>query len=109
MRAPLFDEKERIFNYLDMNGENCHSCGTVQCGAAAFDWAVKNVLGGDGGSQDISRVENMARQIRPGSEGVLFLPTLMGLAHALLGREHARLPHGLYAVPRPKAHRPRSL
>jgi xylulokinase len=78
MRAPVFDEKERIFNYLDMNGENCHTCGTVQCGAAAFDWAIKNLLGGDGGSQDISRVENMARQIRPGSEGVLFLPTLMG-------------------------------
>lgn len=78
MRAPVFDEKERIFNYLDMNGENCHACGTVQCGAAAFDWALKNLLGMGGGSQDISRVENMARQVRPGSEGVLFLPTLMG-------------------------------
>lgn len=78
MRAPVFDEKERIFNYLDMNGENCHACGTVQCGAAAFDWAVKNLLGMGGASQDISRVENMARQIAPGAEGVLFLPTLMG-------------------------------
>lgn len=78
MRTPLFDEKERIFNYLDMNGEDCHSCGTVQCGAAAFDWAIQNLLGMGAGSKDISRVENMARQIKPGAEGVLFLPTLMG-------------------------------
>lgn len=78
MQAPVFDEQERIFNYLDMNGENCHVCGTVQCGAAAFDWAIENLMGMDGGSRDISHMENMARQIQPGAEGVLFLPTLMG-------------------------------
>ena len=75
---PLLDPKARIFNWVDMNGENYHVCGTVQCGAAAFDWCLKNLLGGNGQSADISIVENMARQIRPGAEGVLFLPTLMG-------------------------------
>ena len=75
---PVLDPKARIFNYLDMNGEDCHICGTVQCGAAAFDWALSNLLGGGGQSADISIVENMARQITPGAEGVLFLPTLMG-------------------------------
>jgi xylulokinase len=78
MHAPVFDEKERIFNYIDMNGEDCHVCGTVQCGAAAFDWAIQNLMGAGSGSADISRVENLARQIQPGAEGVLFLPTLMG-------------------------------
>ena len=77
--APVFDEKHRIFNYLDMDGQSYHVCGTVQCGAAAFNWALKNFFGGvDGGMMDISRVENMARQIKPGAEGVIFLPTLMG-------------------------------
>lgn len=75
---PVLDPKARIFNYLDMNGEDCHVCGTVQCGAAAFDWGLKNLLGGHDQSADISIVENMARQIAPGAEGVLFLPTLMG-------------------------------
>ena len=77
-RAPVFDEQSRIFNYLDMDGRSYHVCGTVQCGAAAFDWAIKNLLGGNDGLIGISRVENMARQIKPGSEGVMFLPTLMG-------------------------------
>ena len=75
---PVLDPKARIFNYLDMNGEDCHVCGTVQCGAAAFDWSLSNLLGGNGHAADISIVENMARQIAPGAEGVLFLPTLMG-------------------------------
>lgn len=75
---PLLDPKMRIFNYLDLDGESCHVTGTVQCGAAAFDWALQNLLGGNGKPADISNVENMARQIQPGAEGVLFLPTLMG-------------------------------
>ena len=78
MGEPVFDDKSRIFNYLDMDGQSYHVCGTVQCGAAAFDWAIKNLLGGRDGVMEISRVENMARQIKPGAEGVLFLPTLMG-------------------------------
>lgn len=75
--APVLDPKARIFSYLDLDGRSYHVCGTVQCGAAAFDWTLKNIFGG-GQPADISNVENMARQIRPGAEGVLFLPTLMG-------------------------------
>ena len=75
---PLLDPKARIFNWLDMNGEDYHVCGTVQCGAAAYDWALQNLLGGQDGSADISAVEEMARGIAPGAEGVMFLPTLMG-------------------------------
>ena len=33
-----------------MDGVSYHVCGTVQCGAAAFDWTLKNLLGGDDGS-----------------------------------------------------------
>lgn len=79
VEQPVLDKEARIFNFLDMNGEDCHVCGTVQCGAAAFDWAIAHILGGGGDrGMDISRIENMARQIAPGAEGVLFLPTLMG-------------------------------
>jgi len=75
---PVLDPKARIFNYLDLDGKSYHVCGTVQCGAAAFDWALRNFFGGSGRLTDISNAENMARQIQPGAEGVLFLPTLMG-------------------------------
>ena len=79
MGKPVMDPEQRIFNYLDMDGHSCHVCGTVQCGAAAFDWSLKNLLSGESdGVMEISRVENMARQMQPGAEGVLFLPTLMG-------------------------------
>ncbi|HIS04174.1 MAG TPA: hypothetical protein IAA75_09805 [Candidatus Pullichristensenella avicola] len=79
-RRPVLDAKMRTFNFLDMDGVNCHVCGTAQCGAAAFDWARANLFGGADGKDtlDISRIENMARQSPPGAEGVLFLPTLMG-------------------------------
>ena len=75
---PVLDPKARIFNYLDADGKSCHVTGTVQTGAAAFDWALHNLLGSKEAPLDISRMENMARQIAPGAEGVLFLPTLMG-------------------------------
>ena len=74
---PLLDPQARIFNWVDMNGEDYHVCGQVQCSGSAFDWGVKNVFGGEQWA-DVSQVENMARQIAPGAEGVLFLPTLMG-------------------------------
>lgn len=77
---PILDEKQRIFNYLDMDGEINHSLGVVQTAGSAYDWAVDNLLS-DGRKQtsaDHSRIENMARQIEPGAEGVMFLNTLMG-------------------------------
>ena len=78
LEHPVLDPKARIFNYLDADGKSCHVTGTVQTGAAAFNWMLQNVMGSPGAALDISRMENMARQIQPGAEGLLFLPTLMG-------------------------------
>ena len=75
---PILDPKARIFNWVDMNGEEYHVCGTVQCSGSAFDWGLKNLLGSGDQWADVSVVENMARQVAPGAEGVLYLPTLMG-------------------------------
>lgn len=76
---PVFDPGVRIFNYLDMDGISNHTCGTVQCGGDAFNWATEHLLSGES-RQPIafSEVENLARQVAPGAEGVYFLPTLMG-------------------------------
>ena len=75
---PVFDPEMRIFNYLDMDGKTYHVCGTVQCASAALDWSVDNLMPGERGTQAIYQMENMARQIAPGAEGVMFMPTLMG-------------------------------
>lgn len=77
---PLLDARQRIFNYLDMDGEINHTLGVVQTGAAAYDWAMGNLLtdGRKLTGAGYSRIENMARQVEPGAEGVLFLNTLMG-------------------------------
>ena len=62
-QSPVLDPGERIFNYLDMDGESNHVCGTVQCAAVAYDWAVREILGFDSDSgAAISRAENMARR-----------------------------------------------
>ena len=73
--APILDREARVFNYLDMNGEANHCCGTIQCGGDALKWAVENLMS-DGVS--IGAVESLASGIAPGAEGVFFLPTLMG-------------------------------
>lgn len=74
--APVFDAEARLFNYLDMDGRSNHCCGTIQCGGDALNWAVSNLLGRDGLAFD--EIEAMARAVKPGAEGVFFLPTLMG-------------------------------
>ena len=84
--------------------------GTVQTGAAAFDWALHNLLGSAATrALDISRMENMARQVRPGAEGVLFLPTLMGSRTPYWDPNTRGVLMGFYAVPRSAPHRPRDL
>ncbi len=76
--APVIDGQARIFNYLDMDGRSNHTCGTIQCGGDAFNWANANLLSGSGAAQSIEETEALARSIAPGAEGVYYLPTLMG-------------------------------
>lgn len=79
--SAVLDPDRRILNMYDLDGESVHVFGVIQCAAAAYNWAMKNlILGPDAepiSGAEFSRFENMARQIEPGSEGVLFLPTLM--------------------------------
>ncbi len=78
--TPVFDPGQRLFGYVDMDGQMYHLCGTTQCGGEAYDWAVKELIGGAGEDkkQAVKEAEDMARSIVPGAEGVFFLPTLMG-------------------------------
>ena len=74
--APVMDAQARVFNYFDLDGSHYYVCGTLQCGAAAYDWA--RALMGLDGPGGIEAMEGMARQIGPGADGVIFFPELMG-------------------------------
>lgn len=76
--APVIDRELRLFNYFDMDERRYNVCGTVQCGAAAFNWAVENLLCPGETHCDYAALEALAEQAPPGAGGVFFLPTLMG-------------------------------
>ena len=78
--APVLDRELRLFNYFDMD-ERCYNvCGTVQCGAAASNWAIENLIypGTRVADCDFGALEALARSVPPGAQGVFFMPTLMG-------------------------------
>lgn len=76
---PAADPERRVFSFADMDGKHFNICGTVQCGAAAFDWAAEHLLLGHKPEKgDFACLEREAEKAPVGSRGVFFLPTLMG-------------------------------
>ncbi|MDR1900586.1 MAG: hypothetical protein LBQ55_11290 [Treponema sp.] len=77
--APVFDPKRRIQNFFDLDGRRCNICGTVQSAGIALDWALNILMGGQAlSSEEYRRIEAEVEKTPPGSEGVMFLPYLMG-------------------------------
>lgn len=77
--APVLDPKRRIQNFFDLDGRSCNVCGTLQSAGIALDWAIR-LLGGDKMEDplDYRRLEKDLEAVPPGSDGVIFLPYLMG-------------------------------
>ena len=78
--TPVLDAQMRLFSYFDAD-ETCYNvCGTVQCGAAASNWAIETLIypGSRVEDCDFSALEAMANSVPAGAQGVFFLPTLMG-------------------------------
>lgn len=79
---PVLDD--RIFNYYDLDGVHCNVCGTIQCATISYDWVVENIgrfNEGQLGKEPMDvhqQMEQLARQSIPGSNGIFFLPYLMG-------------------------------
>jgi len=76
----LYDEKNRLFNYLIT--EDCFvSGGPSNSGGGIFDWYARQ-FGDSTGAYDIESCMNSlleeATKVKPGSEGLLFLPYLLG-------------------------------
>jgi xylulokinase len=76
--APVLDPGRRMQNFFDLDGRSCNVCGTLQSAGIAVDWALRLLLGAEADSADYRRVEGDLEAVPPGSDGVIFLPYLMG-------------------------------
>jgi len=70
---PLIDERRRLFNVLALDGENNGVFGTVQAAGRSVEWAMELL-----GETDFGRFDDLLGDVRPGSEGLIFLPYLEG-------------------------------
>ncbi len=76
---PVFDPAMRMQNFYDLDGVTCNVCGTVQSAGIAIDWILSTMTGKEKLSPDeYRRIENSLLQLPPGSDGIIFLPYLMG-------------------------------
>jgi xylulokinase len=77
--VPVFDSSRRMQNFFDLDGVSCNVCGTVQCAGSAVDWVLNLLAGKEGLKEGQYRLmEEGLEDLPPGSEGVIFLPYLMG-------------------------------
>ncbi len=83
-KTPIYDEQYRTFNWAHIVPGMIGPCGTMQAAGASFSWLKNEVctLETERGLQNgISPYELINEQIkgsRPGANGLLFLPYLMG-------------------------------
>ena len=95
--SPILDKDARIFNFFDLDGKHMVVCGTVQSAAASYNWAM-DMLGqtsqnynstnnsqnnynsqvGRDPQEFYNNMEALARSAPIGSNGLFFLPYLMG-------------------------------
>lgn len=82
--SPVLDEKARTLNFYDMDGQNCNACGTVQCAAISYDWVINNIAANEikyakeNNLNVYDYIDSLAEKSPVGSNGVFFLPYLMG-------------------------------
>lgn len=112
--APVIDPEGRLFSLCSLDGITYGLLGTVQAAGTSFAWAA-DVLGREetarAQAENLNRYElldNIARNVAAGSNGLIFLPYLLGERSPIwdpnargvffgLGPEHGR-EHMLRAV-----------
>lgn len=73
MDEPYLDEQIRVFNILSLDGKRSGVFGTVESVGRSIDWAQKIYA-----PEGILEMNRLAAEIKPGSEGLVFLPYLTG-------------------------------
>jgi xylulokinase len=76
---PRFDPLKRMQNFFDLDGRSCNVCGTTQTAGIAVDWALGLLFADMSDTPEQYRaIEKSLEDVPIGSEGVMFLPYLMG-------------------------------
>jgi xylulokinase len=76
-RDPLYDPRQRTFTFAHLDPEYLFPTGTMQCAGGSYDW-LERVLRGDAGPQIYGQLDDLASAVEPGSQGLFYLPYLIG-------------------------------
>jgi gluconokinase len=75
---PKHDPQQRIFNYI-LDKDLYVSGGAMNNGGVVLDWYIKNFMTESRGTKiDYKDCLQMIETVRPGSDGLIFLPYLLG-------------------------------
>lgn len=74
---PLYDPLRRTFTFAHLDPTYYFPTGTMQTAGGAFDWLERLLRGA--GEGDLHRdLDQLAADVEPGAQGLLFLPYLIG-------------------------------
>jgi xylulokinase len=81
--TPLFDDRQRTFNYCHLVPGRYALTGAMQSAGASYDWCRRLLAGGDNATQPGSgdtppAPGDLPERIPPGCDGLTFLPYLLG-------------------------------
>ncbi len=74
---PMFDEQMHSFTWAHPIAGLYQPCATMQTAGSAMSW-LSGLLQCGSGNADLDKINDMARSVQPGANGVLFLPYLLG-------------------------------
>lgn len=83
-KTPIYDEQYRTFNWAHIVPGMIGPCGTMQAAGASFSWlkneicALETERGQQNGVSPYELINEQIKESRPGANGLLFLPYLMG-------------------------------
>ncbi|HWR23661.1 MAG TPA: FGGY-family carbohydrate kinase, partial [Feifaniaceae bacterium] len=83
-KTPIYDEQYRTFNWAHIVPGMIGPCGTMQAAGASFSWLKNEVCtleterGLSSGVSPYELINEQIKESRPGANGLIFLPYLMG-------------------------------
>jgi gluconokinase len=77
VHQPVYDPKQRIFNYLLVDNQYVTGGGS-NSGAVIYEWFVRQFLNTNPSSATLKELQKSLPYLPAGSEGLLFLPYLLG-------------------------------
>ncbi len=83
-KQPIFDESMRTFNWAHIIPEHVAPCGTMQAAGVSYNWLKNEICTLETeaakrlGISPYEVINNRIKKSRPGANGLIFLPYLLG-------------------------------